>query len=95
MTTDLEWALSHIKQGFRVLPVKVDKTPLTAHGLKEATETIQGVREYWGRFPPDAGIGITTDGFLVLDFDAKNGGLESLKLLQCGQSAHRAGAFPG
>jgi putative DNA primase/helicase len=71
-----EAAFTYISQGFKVFPVKIDKKPLTAHGLKDATQTQAGVREFWTRWP-DAGIALVTDGLIVLDFDAKNGGLES------------------
>ncbi len=74
-------ALEYIKQGFKVFPVKLDKTPYTVHGLKDATETQAGVKEYWNKWP-DAGIGMPTDLFIVLDFDAKGGGAESLKKIE-------------
>jgi|GEM_PF-1586284 len=76
MTKMLEAALEYVKAGFKVLPVNLDKEPLTKHGLKDATMTQQGVREYWGKFP-NAGIGLVTDGFIVLDFDYKHNGLVS------------------
>lgn len=76
MSDMIEAALSYIAQGFKVFPVKPDKKPLTTHGLKDATQTQSGVREYWTHWP-DAGIAWATDGLVVLDFDAKNGGLES------------------
>ncbi len=69
-------ALQYVENGFRVFPVNADKSPLTPHGLKDATMTIMGVNDYWGRWP-DAGIGVVTDGLVVLDFDAAHGGLES------------------
>jgi len=81
MTTMIEAALSYVKEGFKVFPVKLDKKPYTEHGLKDATQTQQGVKEYWTKWP-DAGIGIVTDGWIVLDFDAKSGGLESLELIK-------------
>ena len=71
-------ALDYVKEGFKVFPVKLDKKPLTLHGLKDATQTLQGVKEYWTKWP-DASIGIVTDGLVVLDFDLKSKGLESLK----------------
>ena len=81
MTTMIEAALDYVKEGFKVFPVKLDKKPLTEHGLKDATQTQQGVKEYWTKWP-DAGIGIVTDNLIVLDFDAKSGGLESLELIK-------------
>jgi putative DNA primase/helicase len=89
-------ALVYINQGFKVFPVKPDKKPLTLHGLKDATKTEAGVREFWTRWP-DAGIALVTDGLVVLDFDAKNGGLKSKKAIETRYSplprtrAHRTG----
>jgi len=77
----LEAALSYIAQGFRVFPVGIDKKPLTAHGLKDATQTQQGVKEFWGKWP-DAGIAMPTEGLVVLDFDKKNGGAKSLEKIE-------------
>jgi len=76
MNDVIQAALSYVAQGFKIFPVKPDKKPLTPHGLKDATQTQSGVREYWTRWP-DAGIALVTDGLMVLDFDAKNRGLES------------------
>jgi putative DNA primase/helicase len=76
MSEMLDAALSYIGHGFKIFPVKPDKKPLTPHGLKDATQIQAGVREYWARWP-NAGIALVTDGLMVLDFDAKNGGLES------------------
>jgi hypothetical protein len=69
-------ALRYVEQGFSVFPVKRDKTPLTLHGLKDATNRDMKVKEYWGKYP-EAGIALVTDGFIVLDFDVKNDGLVS------------------
>jgi putative DNA primase/helicase len=81
MHDTIETAFSYIAQGFKVFPVKIDKKPLTTHGLKDATQTQAGVREFWTRWP-DAGIALVTDGLIVLDFDAKNGGLESKSVIE-------------
>lgn len=72
----LESALSYVNEGFKVFPVKLDKTPLTPHGLKDATMIQLGVKDYWTKYP-DAGIGLVTNGFIVVDFDKKNGGTKS------------------
>jgi len=77
----LDEALKYVAMGFRVFPCRIDKTPYTAHGLKDATETQSGVKEFWTKWP-DAGIGMPTDLFIVLDFDAKGGGAESQKKLE-------------
>lgn len=76
MNEMLNAALSYISRGLKVFPVKPDKKPLTPHGLKDATQIKERVREYWTRWP-DAGIALVTDGLIVLDFDIKSGGLES------------------
>jgi len=56
-------------QGFKVFPLQPrGKKPLTAHGLKDATGTIQGVREYWPQGSQN-NIGLVCDGLLVCDFD--------------------------
>ncbi len=81
MSNMMEAGLSYIAHGFNVFPVKPDKKPLTAHGLKDATQTQAGVREYWTRWP-EAGIALGTDGFIVLDFDTKNGGLENKSAIE-------------
>jgi len=74
--TMMQAAFNYIAEGFRVFPVKPDKKPYNEHGLKEATQLQIGVKEYWTKWP-DAGIGIVTDGFIVIDFDPKHGGFES------------------
>lgn len=88
MSDMLDAALSYIGQGFKVFPVKPDKKPLTSHGLKDATQIKERVREYWTRWP-DAGIALVTDGLIVLDFDIKSGGLESKTAME-----KRYGIFP-
>mgnify|MGYP001566574484 CR=1 FL=1 len=72
----LESALAYVAEGFKVFPCALDKKPLTPHGLKDATITQLGVKEYWTKWP-EAAIGLVTDGFVVIDFDAKSGGKTS------------------
>jgi hypothetical protein len=85
----MEHALEYISQGFKVFPiVKGGKIPLTKNGLKDATEIQPGVKEYWSKWP-DANIGLSTQGLVVIDFDVKNNGLQSK-----GQLIARYGEFP-
>ncbi len=74
--TMLESALAYVAEGFKIFPCKLDKKPYTKNGLKDATQTQAGVKEYWTKWP-DAGIGLVTDNLVVIDFDKKNGGKES------------------
>mgnify|MGYP001586499620 FL=1 len=60
----------------------IGKVPLTEHGLKDATLTQQGVKEYWGRWPK-ANIGVVIPpGYFVLDLDVEHNGFESIGRLQ-------------
>jgi hypothetical protein len=54
MSDTMDACIPYIALGFKIFPVKTDKKPLTAHGLKDATQTQAGVRELWTRWP-DAG----------------------------------------
>jgi hypothetical protein len=66
-----------------VLPLKPgDKTPITAHGLKDATTNENRITQWWDRWP-DANIGIATGeeaGFWVLDIDGEEGSVSLLSL---------------
>lgn len=60
----------------------IGKVPITEHGLKDATLTTLGVKEYWGRWPR-ANIGIVIPaGYFVVDIDAAHNGFDSLGKLQ-------------
>ncbi len=69
----LRAALSYAEQGFKVFPLKPGgKKPITQHGLKDASQLQVTVQEYW-RKNPNANIGLSCDGLLVLDLDGKVG----------------------
>lgn len=77
----LDHALKFATDGLRVMPVKPDKTPYTAHGVKDATTEIATVKRWWKKWP-EANIGLATgQGLLVLDADGEQG-IESLRLLE-------------
>lgn len=72
-TTDaLSFALRYAECGYRVLPLR-GKVPLVEHGAHSASLDPARLREWWERWP-NAGIGITLDGLVVVDVDPRNGG---------------------
>lgn len=84
----LQAALTYAAQGFKVFPLKPrGKTPITKHGVKDATQLQPSVKEYW-RKHPNANIGLSCDGLLILDFDGK-AGVESKAML-----IHKYGELP-
>ncbi len=62
-------ALHYASLGYKVLPiVPGKKTPLTAHGVKNATTDDQQIRAWWSKWPR-ANVAISTDGLCVIDVD--------------------------
>jgi putative DNA primase/helicase len=75
-TSLLEAALWYISVGWRVFPVGQDKKPLTPHGFKDASADERLIREWWGNHPK-ANIALDIpEGFVILDFDPRNGAPE-------------------
>ena len=59
--------------GFATLPIKPGtKEPATAHGVKDATRD-DAVTDAFYESRPNFGIGISGDGFVIFDFDVKDG----------------------
>lgn len=87
-------AVAYAKNNWYVFPVKPrDKTPLTPHGLKDATNNIDVVRQWWAKWP-EANIGLNCgkSGMVVVDLD-KHGeldGLEEWENLQASTGLHVA-----
>ncbi|MHB8587196.1 MAG: phage/plasmid primase, P4 family [Thermoplasmatota archaeon] len=85
MATMLDAALAYAQRGWPVFPLRPrSKEPLTAHGFKDATTDATQVRAWWTTHP-QANIGIATGrtaGIVVLDVDAKTGGLETARHLE-------------
>lgn len=59
--------------GFKTLPIKPgSKEPATAHGVKDATDDDAATDAYYATHA-NHGIGIAGDGFVIFDFDVKDG----------------------
>jgi hypothetical protein len=80
----LEAALDHARAGFHIFPLTPDsKKPLFAdtNWRQIATSNPEQIRAWWEQHP-NANIGATTDGFIAIDVDPRNGGDKSfLELL--------------
>lgn len=85
MSTLFEAALDYARMGWPVFPIRPrGKTPLTTHGLKDASTDPKVICGWWNKWP-NANIGIVTgkiSGLAVLDIDSKSGGLDNFDLLQ-------------
>lgn len=82
-------ALRYARAGYRILPLhsvnggrcscgrrdchSPGKHPRTKNGAHDATAEPGAIREWWARWP-DANIGLTLGGLVVLDEDPRNGG---------------------
>ena len=59
--------------GFATLPIKPgSKEPATAHGVKDATRDDELTDTFYATHP-NHGIGVSGDGFVIFDFDVKDG----------------------
>lgn len=68
------------KAGWKVFPCKLDKSPYTPHGCKDATTDPEQIKKWWAKWP-DASIGCACgpdSGIWVMDIDLPEGP-ESLK----------------
>ena len=78
-------ALAYAKRGVPVFPCEPGgKRPLTRNGFWDATTEVGRVEVWWARWPA-ANVGVPTgkrSGLLVLDADPRDGGLDSLALLE-------------
>lgn len=68
----LDSALSYARAGYSVFPLR-GKIPRTAHGSRDATTDETTIRAWWAHWP-NADIGMTLGGLVVVDVDPRNGG---------------------
>lgn len=70
----IEFALRYAQAGLKVIPLKPrGKLPLTEHGAHDATTDEAQIKAWWAKWP-DANIGMTLTGLVVIDIDPRNGG---------------------
>jgi len=75
----LEILYEYAASGWYLFPVGRDKKPVTRHGLKDATQTQAGIKEYLPRYPQCNWAGYFP-GQLIIDIDPRHGGsLEALE----------------
>lgn len=76
MTSLLEAAITHARNGYHVFPCKPkDKRPATPNGFKDATTDETTIRAWW-KENPEYNIGLptgTVNGFWTLDVDGSEG----------------------
>ncbi len=79
----LNAALDYAGRGWYVFPCRLDKTPATQHGVKDATIDPVQVRRWWTD-RPGASIGVACgpSGLVVIDIDVAKGGLASWQRLK-------------
>lgn len=66
----IEAALGYIKRGWPIFPTRPDKTPLTQHGVQDATLDPAKVKAWWKQWPmANVAINLGASGMMVLDLD--------------------------
>ena len=83
--TLLDTAIEYASKGLAVFPLSPRaKTPLTKHGVHEATTNFDTIEEWWKKHPT-ANIGIAcgrvSGGLLVVDVDRKANGIDGFDTL--------------
>ena len=92
LSTPLAYALAYAALGWHVLPlIPGTKQPfgrLVPGGVKNATTDEATIRRWW-QACPDAGIGIgmLASGLVTIDVDPRNGGLETMEMLEARHGA--------
>jgi hypothetical protein len=88
-TTLLAHAIEYAKLGLQVFPLKPDKTPYTTHGMKDATDDVLQITEWWTQWP-DALIGCRVpEDVVILDVDPKSKGDTTWRKLKAEHGEHQ------
>ncbi len=99
-------ALAYARAGYYVLPLhsahagkcscgkskckSPGKHPRTSHGSHDATTDEVVIDQWWARWP-DANVGMTLDGLVVVDVDPRNGGTVPAALVSHATSIAKTG----
>ena len=69
---NLHAAIRYAELGYEVLPVVAGaKNPLTEHGVRDATLDTKTIESWWLRWP-NANIGVSAAGLVIIDIDSKD-----------------------
>jgi hypothetical protein len=84
MSDALAWARAYADHGLAILPVRPDKTPLTPHGLKDASTDPPALEKWWRAWPYADPAWALPATVVVIDVDVKPGrnGYQGFKLLE-------------
>ena len=84
MSDALAWARAYADHGLPILPVRPDKTPLTPHGLKDASTDPPALEKWWRAWPYADPAWALPATVVVIDVDVKPGrnGYHGFKLLE-------------
>lgn len=78
----IEALFKYADEGWFLFPIKFkDKTPLTDHGFKDATQLQLGIKDYLKKYPGCNWAGYFK-GQIIIDVDTKNDGYKSLDELE-------------
>ena len=87
MSVDLrDSALAYAARGWPVFPLKpAAKTPLTNHGLRDASTLTRQIEVWWAHWPAaNIGVDCGRAGLVVIDVDPDNGGIITWSALDAG-----------
>lgn len=83
----LDYALGYLRIGWWVLPLKenskVPESRLVPNGVRGASNDVAVVRDWFTRFPNcNIGVAMLSSGLVGIDVDPRNGGFETLELVE-------------